>query len=129
MKSGENPMADKINSWSEFQNFMDACCKKANAHPEDSGHGAWWKVMDYNKFITDGKVKGLRIVAVGDPDNSVMIHALRGDTPQFKENDPDADFGRMPLNSDSFFEKDDIDEIADWIKRGCPDNQPPAAVA
>jgi hypothetical protein len=122
-------MANKINSWTEFQDFMDACCKKANAHPENAGHGVWWRDMDHQKFVTDGTVKGLRIVSVGDPDNSVMIHALRGDTPEFKADDPNADYGRMPLYADSFFEKVDIDEIADWIGRGCPDTKPAPPVA
>jgi hypothetical protein len=112
-------MAAKINSYAEFQDFMDACCVKAGADPDLSGHGRWWRTMDHNVFVTTGKVKGQRVVVVGDPDNSVVIKALRGVPPDFSE-DPDARFGRMPANSGSFFEPADIDEIADWIKRGCP---------
>jgi hypothetical protein len=121
-------MAGKINSYKEFQDFMDACCTKAGADPDMSGHGRWWIDMTYQKFITDGKVKGQRIVIVGDPDNSVMIHALRGDTPDFKD-DPSARFGRMPKNANSFFDKTDIDEVADWIGRNCPDPSSPTPAA
>ncbi len=116
-------MAGKINTYAEFQDFMDACCTKVSADPDLSGHGRWWRSMTHQKFVTDGKVKGERIVAVGDPDNSIVIHALRGDTPDFAEDDS-ARFGRMPLGGTGFFDKADIDEIADWIKRGCPDTQP-----
>lgn len=120
-------MVDKINTYAEFQDFMDVCCVKAGADPDISGHGRWWRVMDHNTFVTDGKVKGERIVVVGDPDNSIVIHALRGDTPDFDENDPGARFGRMPQGAASFFENADIDEIADWIRRGCPNGQTPSA--
>jgi hypothetical protein len=123
----EAGMAGKINTYAQFQDFMDACCVKAGADPDSAGHGRWWRTMDYNTFITDGKVKGERVVAVGDPDNSIMIHALRGDTPDFDDNNPNARFGRMPQNANAFFESTDIDEIADWIKRGCPNGQTPSA--
>ena len=121
-------MAGKINSYKEFQDFMDACCTKEGADPDMSGHGRWWTAMTYQKFITDGKVKGQRIVIVGDPDNSVMIHALRGDPLDFTE-DPPSRFGRMPKNATAFFEKADIDEIADWIGRNCPDPSIPTPAA
>jgi hypothetical protein len=120
-------MAGKINTYAQFQDFMDACCVKAGADPDSSGHGRWWRTMDYTTFTTNGTVKGQRVVAVGDPDNSIMIHALRGDTPDFDDSNPDARFGRMPQNANSFFDKADIDEIADWIKRGCPNGPAPSA--
>jgi hypothetical protein len=122
-------MAGKINTWAEFQDFMDACCQKAGADPDLSGHGRWWRIMDHQTFVTTGTVKGERIVKVGDPDNSIVIHSLRGDTPDFDPVDPNARFGRMPLNAASYFEKDDIDEIADWIARGCPDRKPGSTAA
>jgi hypothetical protein len=75
--------------------------------------------MNHNEFVTTGKVKNQRVVVVGDPDNSIIIHSLRGVPPDFAEDDS-ARFGRMPLNAASFFKPEEIDEIADWIKRGCP---------
>lgn len=117
-------MPNVINSWIDFQNFMDACCTKVGAKPDDSTHGRWWRMMDHNEFVTTGTVKGERIVKVGDPDNSIVIHALRGDTPDFDANDPNALYGRMPLWANAYFDNADIDEIADWIKRGCPDGEP-----
>ncbi|MCK1564308.1 hypothetical protein IVB08_10090 [Bradyrhizobium sp. 173] len=112
-------MAGKINSYAAFQDFMDACCVKAQADPDLSGHGRWWRVMDHKEFVTTGEVKQRRVVVVGDPDNSVVIQALSGVPPDFAD-DPSALFGRMPQNAGAFFEPADIDEIADWIKRGCP---------
>ncbi|MDI3559051.1 hypothetical protein [Bradyrhizobium sp. Arg816] len=119
-------MAGKITTYADFQNFMDACCTKVGADPDLSGHGRWWRDMTHTTFVTDGTVKGQRVVVVGDPDNSIMIHALRGDTPDFDANDPHARFGRMPLNANSFFADADIDEIADWIQRGCLDGAAPS---
>jgi hypothetical protein len=115
----EVALAGKITSWSEFQQFMDDCCVKVGAKPDDSGHGRWWRSMSYQTFITDGKVKNQRIVVVGDPANSILIHSLRGDTPDFAD-DPNARYGRMPANANGFFADADIDEIADWILRNCP---------
>lgn len=112
-------MAGKINTYGEFQDFMDACCVKVQADPDLSGHGRWWRQMDHKEFVTTGEVKHRRVVVVGDPDNSIVIQALRGVPPDFAD-DPGALFGRMPQNAGAFFDVADIDEIADWIKRGCP---------
>lgn len=120
-------MAGKINSYKEFQDFMDACCAKVGADPDSSGHGRWWIEMKYDEFMTTGTVKHKRIVAVGDADNSIMIRALRGIPPDFAE-DSATGFGRMPKNAMSFFDPADVEEIADWVGRGCP-NPPPAAPA
>ncbi|MER8786158.1 hypothetical protein NKH60_34340 [Mesorhizobium sp. M1006] len=115
-------MANAINSWAEFQKFLDDCCTRVGAEPDFSGHGRWWQTMTYQKFVTDGSVKGERIVVVGDPNNSTLIHALQGDTPAFSKG---GKYGRMPLSisGDDFgyFNQDEIDEIKDWILRGCPE--------
>jgi hypothetical protein len=111
-------MTNKINSYAEFQKIMDEGCDKVGADPDLSGHGRWWAQMPYQEFITTGTVKEERIVAVGDPDKSILIHALRGDTPDFS---PTGKYQRMPKNGTGYFDAADIDEIADWISRGCPD--------
>jgi hypothetical protein len=110
-------MSNKINTWADFQTFMDDCCEKVNANPDLSAHGRWWRNMTYQQFITDGSVKGKRIVVVGDPAGSIMIHALQGDTPDFSAG---GRYGRMPRNASGYFDQADIDEIKDWITRGCP---------
>jgi hypothetical protein len=114
-------MANKIGGWTDFQQFMDDCCTKVNADPDLSGHGRWWRHMTYQTFVTDGKVKGQRVVAPGDPANSIMVHALLGDTPDFS---PTGRFKRMPLGG-PFFDDADILEIEDWIQRGCPETTDP----
>jgi len=53
-------MANVINSWVEFQKFLDDCCTRVGADPDFSGHGRWWRTMTYQKFVTDGTVKGER---------------------------------------------------------------------
>ena len=74
-------MANKIKTYSDFQQFMDDCCTKANANPDGAPHRRWWRRMTYDSFIRDGTVLGLRIVAPGDPANSNMVKALEGDPP------------------------------------------------
>ncbi|KRR19241.1 hypothetical protein CQ14_39315 [Bradyrhizobium lablabi] len=118
-------MANKINAWTDFQQFMDDCCQRLNVDPDVSGHGRWWRAMTYQVFVTEGKVKGQRIVLPGDPDNSIVLHALRGDTPDFSST---GRFRRMPLGG-PFFDHADILEIEDWIRRGCPENPDPIPMA
>ncbi|ASP73854.1 hypothetical protein CDO28_20090 (plasmid) [Sinorhizobium meliloti] len=115
-------MANAINSWTEFQTFLDNCCMRVGAEPDFSGHGRWWREMSYQTFVSNGTVKGERIVMVGDPDNSILIHALQGDTPAFSKG---GKYGRMPLSTSGedsgYFTQAEIDEIKDWILRGCPE--------
>jgi hypothetical protein len=108
-------MPGKINTWSEFQTLMDDCCTRVNAETDYAPHGRWWRNMGYAKFISDGTVEGERIVAPGDPENSRLVQALEG-RPPFGPGKP---FRRMP--PDMPFDQSDIDEIRDWIARGCPD--------
>jgi hypothetical protein len=109
------PINNPINTWAAFQDFMDACCARVGAHPENASHDVWWRNMTYNKFMTDGKVKGLRIVNPGNPDDSTMIKALEG-RPPFG---PDLQYPQMP--PDAPFSAEEIGKIRDWISRGCPD--------
>jgi hypothetical protein len=109
-------MANKIKTYSDFQQFMDDCCTKANANPDGAPHRRWWRRMTYDSFIRDGTVLGLRIVAPGDPANSNMVKALQGDPPF----DPAGQYGQMPPPPAIPFEPSDMDEIKDWIQRGCP---------
>ncbi|XUJ33556.1 hypothetical protein ACQ5SK_38455 [Bradyrhizobium japonicum] len=60
-----------------FPEFHGRLLHQGGADPDLSGHGRWWREMTHTTFVTDGKVKGQRVVVVGDPDNSIMIHALR----------------------------------------------------
>ncbi len=118
-------MAGKINNWAQFQTFMNDCCQKVGAEPDFAPHGVWWNEMSHQTFVTDGEVKGERIVAPGDPDNSRVVQALEG-RPPFGVGET---FRQMPPGTP--FEQADIDEIRDWIARGCPDAapKPPPKVA
>ena len=110
-------MTNKINSWADFQNFMDAQCTAVGAKPDNAPHGRWWRKMDYQTFVANGKVLGLRIVTVGDAAGSNLIKALQGDPPF----DPSGQYDRMPPGAP--FAQQDIDEIKDWIQRKCPNTQ------
>jgi hypothetical protein len=45
-----------------------------------------------------------------------MVKALQGDPPF----DPAGQYGQMPPPPAIPFEPSDMDEIKDWIQRGCP---------
>jgi hypothetical protein len=114
-------MAGKINSWADFQTLMDAACTKVGADPDLAPHGRWWRVMEYEKFMSDGEIFGERIVAPGDPENSRLVQALEG-RPPFGDG---GTFRQMPPETP--FEQAPIDEIRDWIARNCPNGKPSGA--
>jgi hypothetical protein len=114
-------MPGMINSWAEFQAFMDQCCAKVGAEPDFAPHGRWWQEMTFETFISNGTVEGERIVDPGNPDNSRVVQALEG-RPPFG---PGETFRQMPPGTP--FEVGDIAEIRDWIGRGCPNPSPHAA--
>ena len=111
-------MAGRINTWAEFQSFMDACCEQVGAEPDNAPHGRWWQGMSHHEFMTDAEVLGERIVVPGDPENSRIIQALEG-RDLFG---PEGNFNRMPTGTP--FRDEDIAEIRDWVARGCPDGIP-----
>jgi hypothetical protein len=111
-------MAGRINSWTEFQSFMDECCTKVGAEPDFAPHGRWWQTMTYESFMTDGTVVGERIVAPGNPNDSRLVQALEG-RPPFGEN---GTFSQMPTGTP--FASDDVAEVRDWVARGCPSPAP-----
>lgn len=116
-------MVKPVDGWTDFQDMMDAECARLGADPDASGHGRWWRDFTYDDFKNNKrKVKGQQVVVVGDPDKSVLIHALEG-TGDFVAGGRFQ--GRMPLDSGPF-DPDAIAGIRDWIKRGCPEHPSPS---
>lgn len=89
-------------------------------------HGPFWNRMTYKEFtegaipgFVDGAGKPLNVLVTGNARESNLVLALRGAAGTAF--DPvDGRLGRMPTTGPFLHEKD-IDRIADWIDRGCPD--------
>ena len=73
------------------------------------GHGNWWEGLSREQFVGH-KIFEQKVVEVGNPDDSVLVHALEG-THNFARPMP---IGFPPVP------KDKIDIIRRWIKDGCP---------
>ena len=119
-----------INSYKGVQEFITQIMeenKVEGAPPPKSPHKAFWMSLSYHDFTT-GTVPGVKdpqtgnlisIINIGDSKSSNLILALRGEGPLFNPNH--GTFGRMPANTQKPFSDDQINEIADWIDRGCPE--------
>lgn len=119
-----------LNNYKEVQAFINQVMeenKVAGSPPPKSPHKAFWLTMSYEDFTT-GTVPGvkdpatgnpIRILTVGDSASSNLIMALRGQGPLFDPNH--GTFGRMPANNQQPFTDSQVNEIAEWIDRGCPE--------
>jgi len=104
-------MPIQLNSYAEFQKFMDDTCAAVGAPIDLAPHHRFWSVA-YNDFIT-GNVFGVQILIVGNAADSGIIHALKGEAPF-----DGTSFPQMPPTA--AFPQDAIDTVADWINRNCP---------
>jgi len=118
----------RLNSYAEVQNLLNDYIKKFAVPIAATPYGAFWNKMSYNEFI-EGNIPGvlsregkpLRILVVSKPEESNLIQALRGT--KGTDFDPiDGVVGRLPMTG-PFMNEADIDQLADWIKRGCPNNR------
>lgn len=85
-------------------------------------HKAFWRGKTRAEFIVHS-VFGFVVVKVGDPDNSNLVHALRGRAPFGRDltpPTPGAFMPRMPAFLDTA-EEGDIALIEAWIADGCPE--------
>jgi len=119
-----------LNNFKDVQAFITQIMeenKVEGAAPPKSPHKAFWLSLSYEEFTT-GNVPGVKdpstgspitILTRGDANSSNLILALRGLGPLF---DPARGaFGRMPANSQKPFTDAQIDELASWIDKGCPE--------
>jgi hypothetical protein len=98
-------------------------------------HGAFWNTT-YDNFVK-GTVPGLPqtanpntgqplpVLIKGDGEHSNIIYALRGTAGTFWDPNTGA-FGQMPAGG-PYFPSDQIDDLCDWITKGC--NEGTAAAA
>jgi hypothetical protein len=119
-----------LENYKAVQNFITEVMeenKVEGAPPPKSPHKAFWATLSYQEFTT-GNVPGVKdpatgnpitILTVGDAASSNLILALRGEGPLF--NPQTGAFGRMPANSQAPFTDAQIDELAGWINKGCPE--------
>jgi hypothetical protein len=93
--------------------FKDVQKLFSNVDASGAPHGNFWQKLTYEQFI-NGNVPGInppmKILVVGKPEQSVLIQAI---------SDDDFQYGRMPLGG-PYYSKQEIDDLADWIKKGCP---------
>ena len=115
-----------INTYADVKQFISATLTAMGASALHAPHHEFWNTLSYTQFTT-GNVPGvsdansgqpLRICIPGDPNNSNIIEALSG-TGTFSGAANDND--RMPYGGPPWFTQAQIDELADWIHRGCPE--------
>jgi hypothetical protein len=119
-----------LNNFKDVQDFITKIMeenKVEGAPPPKSPHKAFWLSLSYEDFTTGNvpvvkdPVSGnpIPILIKGDSEKSTLILALRGKGPLF---DPKTGaFGRMPANNQTPFSEAQINEIAAWIDKGCPE--------
>jgi hypothetical protein len=111
-----------LTSFAQVQAFITQVLTQNNemAGVSNAPHGAFWSSLTYEQFTT-GNVPGVdsvKILVVGDANNSNLIQALSGTTGT--PFDPNGQYGQMPANGPPYFSQDQINEIAAWINNGCP---------
>lgn len=81
---------------------------------EIGAHGAFWRDLTKDEFV-EHTLPGfnVKIIEVGDPENSNLIRALRGVNPF-----DDSIFSRMPFRMEAISEEK-VNFIASWISDGC----------
>ncbi len=119
--------APALKSYADVQALLNSFMKKNNGPIEFSPHGAFWNEMSYQQFIegnlpevTDRATgKPLKILIVGNARESNIIMALRGTKRSMFDRETGS-IGRMPPTG-PFMSDEEINRLADWIDRGCPD--------
>jgi hypothetical protein len=121
--------AAPLKSYAEIQGLLNDFVKKHNVPIASAPYGAFWNKMTYKEF-TEGNIPGvtspvtgkpLKVLVVKNSRASNLIQALQG--VKGSAFDPvEGPLGRLPPTG-PFMHGEDIDRIADWIDRGCP-NEP-----
>jgi len=115
-----------LQSYAEVRALLNSFMKRNKGNIEVAPHEAFWNAMSYRQFI-EGNVpevkapggQPLKILIVGNARESSIIMALRGIKGSIFDPDKGA-IGRMPPIG-PFMSDEEIDRLADWIDRGCPE--------
>lgn len=121
-----------LNSYSDVQNFFNGILNQnvstssGNTELKDTKnnapHADFWNTLTYDQFV-NGNVPGvnppMKILIKGNSAQSNIILALSGATgTAFDPNT--GSFGPMPADGPPMFTPAQIQELADWIDKGCP---------
>ena len=117
-----------LNSFADVQNFFNDFITKNGIDIAGSPHGVFWNT--YSDFV-NGNVPNVfypnsttpvSILCKGNGKQSNIIYALAG-TPgtPWDPNNPNAYFPRMPAPKGPYFSADQIQQLSDWITKGCPE--------
>jgi hypothetical protein len=114
-----------LNSYADVQAFIDGVMQANGDSADGAPHGSFWRTLSYNDFVS-GPVPNVQdpnsggpipILAVGNSGASNIILALTGQGPLFDPNT--GAFGQMPAGGTPFTAAQ-VQQIADWIDRKCP---------
>ncbi|MEZ6141572.1 MAG: YCF48-related protein [Zavarzinella sp.] len=114
-----------MNRFQRVQEILDTAVggPSAPAGP----HSAFWRGITRDEFVAK-KIFGLELITVGSGAGSILIKALKGETPFGADTGNDeADYNRMPSGRDPV-PNEDITFIQQWIDEGCLED-PYVAVA
>lgn len=78
-------------------------------------HGASWRGKTRDQFL-ELSIFGRKLIKLGDPENSNLILALKGEAPF-----DGSSFKRMPSGGRPPVPDQEIELLANWIRQGCPE--------
>lgn len=116
-----------LKSYADVQALLNDFMKRNNGPIEFAPHGAFWNEMSHKQFI-EGNVPDVTDPATGKPVKILMVRNSRGSNlimvlrrTKGSIFDPETgSIGRMPPTG-PFMSDEEINRLADWIDRGCPD--------
>lgn len=109
-----------VPTYSQVQQALD---RAINDVANIGAHGAFWRTLTRDEFVVK-KVFGKQLVVGGDPANSNILKALRGETPFGSDTGTSgAALRRMPAGLPPMREED-IALIETWIRNGCSPDPP-----
>lgn len=105
-----------LNNYADVQKALTDFCNNVGVDPASAPHGAFWKTMSYNDFITRDipGFPGVKVLVVGDAASSNIIQILKGIGEQADN------YGPMPPGVPDNQKTAIIDSLSDWIVRKCP---------
>src|SRR5262245_51351527 len=99
------------------------------AAPVGFPHGAFWRGLSRDAFVARNVV-GLQLITVGDGRNSMLVKALKGESPfgaDLPDPPPDATISRMPAGLEPV-PPAEIAFIQQWIDEGCLEDEIPSVI-
>jgi hypothetical protein len=117
----------KLDHYADVQQFIASILKANGQSWANAPHKNFWETLSYDDFV-NGNVPHVKdpdtgapmpILVKGKSAQSNLILSLRGAKGTVFDPDTGA-IGQMPANGPQFFTDDQINSIADWIDRYCP---------